>query len=145
MLKVSTFYLEKQKIYIIQAVVSKQAKKFPTDGALLSQFSGKVLSQTFRVPRPPILELYFRAAGISKILLGTSLYGGHNLPPILIEIGFTNLAKYCQDQSSSHVLIRSGGPDILRKSAVCWSTEGRWPLCLLGLSISYTLFKTADF
>ena len=46
MLKVSAFYLEKQKSFIpskniIQAVVSKQAKRVPTDGALRSQFSGR--------------------------------------------------------------------------------------------------------
>ena len=48
MLKVSVFYLEKQKSCIpknimIQAVVPKQAKRVSTDGALLSQFSLKVL------------------------------------------------------------------------------------------------------
>ena len=48
MLKVSVFYLEKQKScipknIIIQAVVPKQAKRVSTDGALLSQFSLKVL------------------------------------------------------------------------------------------------------
>jgi hypothetical protein len=48
MLKVSAFYLEKQESFIpkkniIKAVVSKKAKIVPTDGSLLSQFSGKVL------------------------------------------------------------------------------------------------------
>ena len=48
MLKISPFYLEKQKSCIpknimIQAVVPKQAKRVSTDGALLSQFSLKVL------------------------------------------------------------------------------------------------------
>ena len=48
MLKVSAFYLEKQKSFIPKknmtwAVVSKKAKRVPTDGALLSQFLVKVL------------------------------------------------------------------------------------------------------
>ena len=51
MLKVSTFYLEKQKsfipkINIIYDLISKYAKRVPTDGALLSQFSVKVLQTT---------------------------------------------------------------------------------------------------
>ena len=41
---------------------------------------------------------------------------------------------------SPHVLLRSGGPYILRQS-----TEGRWPLCLLGQSISYTPSKPPVF
>ena len=51
MLKVSGFYLEKQKSFIpkkalIQAVVSRQAKRVPTDGALPSQFSVNILAVT---------------------------------------------------------------------------------------------------
>ena len=48
-------------------------------------------------------------------------------------------------RTSPHVFKCSGVPDMLRKSAVCWSTEGRWPLCLLGLSISYSLSKLPIF
>ena len=39
------------------------------------------------------------AVRISKILVGTSLCGGHNLSP-LIGIGLSNLPKYGEDQSS---------------------------------------------
>ena len=44
MLTVSAFYLEKEKEY--SSVVSKKAKRVPSDGALLSQFSVKVLFAT---------------------------------------------------------------------------------------------------
>ena len=47
MLKVSAFYLEKQKSFIAKKNLI-QAKRVPKDGALLSQFSGKVLD--FPIP-----------------------------------------------------------------------------------------------
>ena len=99
----------------------------------------RISSQTFRVPRSPILELYYRAAGISKILVGTSLCGRHNLPPSWLKSGKILWGPVL---TSSYV---PAAMDILRKSAVCWSTEGRWPLCLFELSISYTLSKPPIF
>ena len=35
-----------------------------------------------------------RAVGVSKMLVGPTLYSGHNLPPPPIGIGLTNLQKY---------------------------------------------------
>ena len=36
---------------------------------------------------------------MSKVLVGKSLFGGHNLPPpLLIGIGLTNLPKYGDDK-----------------------------------------------
>ena len=55
-----------------------------------------------------------RGAGMSKILVGTILFGGHNLPP-LIEIEFINLPIKGWDlaptSQSPQVPISSGGPD----------------------------------
>ena len=49
MLKVSAFYLKNQKSLFLKKYDlgrSLYAKRVPTDGALLSQFSGKVLDIT---------------------------------------------------------------------------------------------------
>ena len=46
---------------------------------------------------------------MSKILVGTSLWGGHNMH-IMIELGLTNLPKKWQG-TSPHVPIHSGGPE----------------------------------
>ena len=49
------------------------------------------------VPEPLHLNKN-RAAGMSKILVGVSLFGGHSLLP-LIRIEITNLLKYGEDQT----------------------------------------------
>ena len=51
-----------------------------------------------------------------KILVGSSLFGGHNIPLPSLEIGLMHLTKIGGDEFL-HTLIRSGGPVLLQRIA----------------------------
>ena len=64
MLKGSAFYYEKQKGLIPKKYnLGRSLLRVPTDGALLSQFSGKVLMQTSKVATKPKKYLIAPSSG----------------------------------------------------------------------------------